>query len=578
MLPISYGEANFENLRRRGSFYLDKTQFIPLSEQVEKFFFIRPRRFGKSLWISILSYYYDINSANKFEELFHDLYIQKHPTKLKNSYLTLYMNFSGIYGRTYEEVQRAFDSSVRFKIKTFLFKYKDFLGESVYDQFSASCETMTSPTMIDFVLQRVENTPHKIYVLIDEYDHFVNTLVSEGKDRFVEQMINRSGFVRSFYEQLKIGSDCGIMDRFFITGVSPIMLDELSSGFNIMSNMTTSLEFNEMLGFTEEEVWSMLDSLPEKCFLRKDKKAVFEDLLYYYNGYKFHPEAQKKLFNSDMVLYFFQSFRVDGRYPEEILDLNVKTDYGKLKGLIVGGGGKEQLKEIIEELTYSKKINFPLVRRFTFENRLKTFELKSLLFFFGLLTITDAPNEFKIPNYVIQKLHWEYLQRYLDENGVEFAVEYFTEAIADMAQRGDVEKLKEITIDFFHNRLSSFDFAGLSEKHIKFFYISYFTFTNLYNVISEREISERKRIDILLEAHPAFYNYVKYNFLIELKYIKKTDTEEIARQKREEAFAQAKEHYEIYKKDFNQFGRELRSMAIIVTHTREVEFIQVCGF
>jgi len=123
MLPISYGEANFENLRRRGSFYLDKTRFIPLAEQVEKFFFIRPRRFGKSLWISILSYYYDINSANKFEELFHDLYIQKHPTKLKNSYLTLYMNFSGIYGRTYEEVQRAFDSSVQNYLHMFLYSY-----------------------------------------------------------------------------------------------------------------------------------------------------------------------------------------------------------------------------------------------------------------------------------------------------------------------------------------------------------------------------------------------------------------------------------------------------------------------
>jgi hypothetical protein len=578
MLPISYGEANFENLRRRGSFYLDKTRFIPLAEKVEKFFFIRPRRFGKSLWISILSYYYDINSTNKFEELFHDLYIQKHPTKLKNSYLTLYMNFSGIYGRTYEEVQRAFDSSVQNYLHMFLYSYKDLLALPKDFSFETFSRDVPASEKVKNTLSIVKKTPYKIYVLIDEYDHFVNTLVSEGKDRFVEQMINRSGFVRSFYEQLKIGSDCGIMDRFFITGVSPIMLDELSSGFNIMSNMSTNLEFNEMLGFTEEEVLSMLDSLPEKCFSRKDKKFVFEDLLYYYNGYKFHPEAQKKLFNSDMVLYFFQSFREGGRYPEEILDLNVKTDYGKLKGLIVGSGGKEQLREIIEELATEKTLQFRLVRRFTFENRLNEDELKSLLYFFGLLTMTDTPNYFKVPNYVIQQLHWEYLQKFLQEKGVEFKIGLFGKAIADMAERGDVEKLKEITIDFFHNRLSSFDFAGLSEKHIKFFYISYFTFTNLYNVISEREITGRKRIDLLLEAHPAFYNYVKYNFIIELKYIKKTDSEEIAKQKREEAISQAKEYYEIYKKDFNQFGRELRSIAIIVTYTREVEFIEVSGF
>ena len=159
-----------------------------------------------------------------------------------------------------------------------------------------------------------------------------------------------------------------------------------------------------------------------------------------------------------------------------------------------------------------------------------------------------------------------------------FDVNLLGRSITDMAERGEVESLQELAIDFFYNKLSSFDFANLSEKHIKFFFVSYFTLSNLYNVISEREIGKRKRIDLLFEAHPAFYNYVKYNFIIELKYIRKSDSQEKAEELRNQAIAQADEYYEIYKRDFNQFGRELRSIALIVYHTKEVEFIKRKGF
>ncbi len=578
MLLIAYGEANFENLRKDHFFYMDKTQFIPLLEQKKKFFFIRPRRFGKSLLISLLMSYYDINKADIFDTLFDGLYIKEHPTEYRNSYLILKLDFSGMNTNSKEELQQEFDCRVRLETERFVHAYQRYFLNFDYESFLQKIEFASASDIIKFVKLLAQKNTLKIYTFIDEYDHFANKLASLGREAFIKDIISETGFVREFYEQLKIGSGEGIFERFFITGVSPIMLDELASGFNIMDNLTTHPAFNEMLGFTEEEVRGMLDLLPDSHYTYKTKDEVFKDLLYYYDGYRFSSGAKQTVFNSDMILYFFQYFSEYAKYPEEILDLNVKTDYGKLRGLIIGSSGKEQLKEIIEELNMNNQLNFPLVRRFTFENRLKPFELKSLLYFFGLLTMTEKPNHFAIPNYVIQRLHWEYLQKFLEETGVDLDVNLLSKTITDMAERGDVESFRELAIDFFHNKLSSFDFDRLTEKHIKIFYLSQFTLSNIYNVISEREIGERKRIDLLFEAHPAFYNYVKYNFIVELKYIKKSHGKKEAEEIRNKAIAQADEYYEIYNKDFNQFGRELRSMALIVHHTKEVELILRKGF
>ncbi|MCP5499067.1 MAG: AAA family ATPase [Leptospiraceae bacterium] len=399
----------------------------------------------------------------------------------------------------------------------------------------------------------------------------------EGKEAFVRDIISETGYVRNFYEQMKIASGEGVFERFFITGVSPIMLDELASGFNIMSNMTGHPQFNEMLGFTAEEVRGILDKVPLERFAKKSKEEVFLDMTTFYNGYLFSEEAHKKVFNSDMVLYFLQYFH-DVGYPKEILDFNVKTDYSKLKGLIVGSSGKENLKRILEEINTQEYLTFQLVQRFTFENRLKDYELKSLLFFFGLLTMTNIPNRFVVPNQVIKTLHWEYFQNFLEENGVDFDVSALHNCIAEMSESGKVEGLKNLAIDFFQNKLSNFDFSAMTEKHIKFMFISYFTLSKLYSIISERELPGGKRIDLLFEAHPAYYHYVMHNFIMEFKYIYKKDSPSEARAKREAAISQAKEYYETYKRDFKQFGRELHSMALIVTHDKQVEFVEVAGF
>ncbi len=578
MLKIAYGEASFDNLRSGGAVYVDKTHYIPLLENHKKFFFIRPRRFGKSLWVSVLQAYYDIAKKDKFDRLFDGLYIQKNPTEYKSTYLILKLDFSGISTENEESLRKSFSHRVRSEIYRFLRNYKEYYSEGLFSKFEAKMENMLPSEMILDLRNETALTDKKLYVFIDEYDHFANKLASEGRETFIRDIMSRSGFVREFYEQMKIASGEGVIERFFITGVSPIMLDELSSGFNILSDMTTDARFNEMLGFTNEEVKSLMNRISEERYRDKSREDVLQDMIHYYNGYRFSDEASVKVFNSDMVLYFLEKFS-GSAYPKDLLDENVKTDYSKLRGLIVGTGGKDKLQSIIEEINLNNSLELSLVKRFNFTQRFSDNELKSLLFYLGLLTFSDSPNQFSIPNHVIRTLYWEYLRRFLEESlTIELDVRLLNRAVNGMAVSGDPSALKEMAVDFFQKKLSSYDYTHFSEKHVKFLFICYFTLSQLYNIISERELPERKRIDLLFEAHPAYYHYVKYNFIIEFKYIRKEDSPSEAAAKREQAVKQAAEYYEIYRRDFKQFGRELRSAALIVSHTKDVELIEVGGF
>lgn len=285
MLKIAYGEASFDNLRSDGSVYIDKTHFIPLMENHKKFFFIRPRRFGKSLLISVLQAYYDLAKKDKFDNLFDGLYIQNNPTNYKNSYLILKFDFSGISTENGTSLRKDFYYRVRSTCESFIYKYQQFFQDGLYKKLESKEDDFSAAACIQFIRVEVEHTGQKLYVLIDEYDHFANKLASEGREKFIRNIMSSTGFVREFYEQLKIASGEGVIERFFITGVSPIMLDELSSGFNITSDMTTDLEFNELLGFTEEEVENLLKLIPDERFQPKSREEVFSDLIYYYNGY-----------------------------------------------------------------------------------------------------------------------------------------------------------------------------------------------------------------------------------------------------------------------------------------------------
>lgn len=417
MLTFGYGEASFENLINRGDYYCDKTYFLPELEKHQKFFFIRPRRFGKSLWVSVLEYYYDVHHRDKFNKLFQELYIGKNPSQYKNSYLILRFDFSGINTETEESLRLAITRMVLTKVESFGYKYKDYFDKYRYETFTQRLkETNLEPShLIRLVIELAKNLTQKVYVLIDEYDHYINNLISLGLEEFAKRLLTRSGYIRTFFEALKTGNAEGVFERFFITGVSPLMLDELSSGFNVMTDMTKEQTFSEMMGFTEKEVRDLLLKLPKDCFQKKNIDIVYQDMVHLYNGYKFTEEGKTRIFNSDMVIYFAEKLYYNKTYPRDLLDYNVKTDYTKMRGLIIGVSGKELLQKIIEELVINTKIKVFFINRFTFEKRFEEHELKSLLFFLGLLTFSDDDSYLEIPNQMIRILFWEYFKKFLEE-------------------------------------------------------------------------------------------------------------------------------------------------------------------
>ncbi|MDR1341951.1 MAG: AAA family ATPase, partial [Prevotellaceae bacterium] len=339
---LPYGSSNFEKIITENYAYVDKTRFI---EQLEKEtnpyqFFIRPRKFGKSLFYSLLSHYYDANRADSFERLFGELYIGQHPTPKRSSYLIMQFNFSGIDTSKEEGFMVSFNRNIQLSVVMFIryyrnfFKNADTLVQQIYDGNQGI-------SAVQIACNEAALAGKKIFVLIDEYDHFANDLIAMGKysgSEFYRAVVRANGVVRDFYETLKI-STSGALGRIFITGISPVMLNDLTSGFNIANNLTLEPAYNEMMGFTQEEV----NDLMVKTGV--DTALVRVDMEMYYNGYLFNRNGGNKVYNPSMILYFFDQLLRNGA-SEDIIDSNMKTDYGRLQQLVQNGMNRQRLLEI----------------------------------------------------------------------------------------------------------------------------------------------------------------------------------------------------------------------------------------
>ena len=324
MKKIIYGESNFRKIKVNNDyFYIDKTDYIEKLENISESFliFLRPRRFGKSLFISTLQYYYDENAKDAFEALFHDTYIGQHPTPLKNSFRILFFEFSGI--NTDQSVEEIFQQFT-FKIRISLSRY---FKEYGYDKESLEkLENINRPaSLMEYFFEITKND--KIYLLIDEYDHFANAILAHSMDDFLN-IVGKGGFVRSFYEVLKSATQTGTLQKMFITGVTPITLDSLSSGFNIASNISHDKPFNALAGFTQNEVtYALENSIFQKC-PDIDQDELLEKIKTWYNGYLFNLEAKERIYNATLVNYFISKYNYDKcAMPIKMLDVNVASDY-----------------------------------------------------------------------------------------------------------------------------------------------------------------------------------------------------------------------------------------------------------
>ena len=408
MINILYGESDFKTLIVDEVFYQDRTKYIEILEKWSSRYpvFLRPRRFGKSLFVSLLQYYYGVEYKAEFSTLFGNLYIGQQPTKLANTYMVLRLEFSGIDTMTHESTYQGFLINVREGVRPFL---------GMYSQFFSSEEKRTilseqSPEAIIkalFAIAKTNQIPHKIYVLIDEYDHFANELLSFDLQRFKDD-VSQNGFVRKFYESLKKSANEGVIGRIFITGVSPITLDSLTSGFNIGDNISTNPLFHDMMGFTHQEVENLLRGvgIPEAKI-----PNMMSDLAEWYDGYVFAVEDKKPLFNPDMMLYFIKEYGILGQYPEVMLDMNVVSDYQKIRNIFKIGGTEKSRYKLLEQLVENGYIDFTLTRLYNLSLAFSKNDFLSLLFYMGMLSFKEKTRtgwRCEIPNYVIRKLYFEY--------------------------------------------------------------------------------------------------------------------------------------------------------------------------
>ena len=401
MQKLSNGVANYEDLIKENRIYVDKTNYIEKMEQLpdKTLMFLRPRKFGKTLFTSTLECYYDKNKENKFDELFKNTYIGKNPTKNKNRYCILRFNFSGISTETLEETRKGFNREVASSIELFVGKYKMDFFVNRNDEAEGILDNLFKA----FLLQKPND---KIYVIIDEYDHFANELLGFRTDEF-KNLLAKNGKIRKWYEILKKGTET-VVDRIFITGVAPITLDSTTSGFNIARDITKNIEFNDMLGFSTEDVKYIMTQIE---IPKEKQKELLPIMKINYDGYVFSDMIREnienyKLYNSNMTLYFLTLYQEQHRVPEELVDINILSDYSKIEAFMDLCQSMNKL-ELLEKIVSGEDIESTLTEKFNVEIEFGEKELISLLFYLGYLTIKEkgfSKCKFQIPNDVIREI------------------------------------------------------------------------------------------------------------------------------------------------------------------------------
>ncbi len=530
MKKLPYGISNYEELIEDNYYYVDKTQYIEQLEGLaeKRIMFLRPRKFGKTLFTSMIENYYDLKKTDKFEELYKDTYIGKHPTKFKNSYHILRFNFSGIDTTNVETTIKGFKSKVSASIKVFVEKY----GLDFYVNREAEAEDILDNLFKAFYIQKAQE---KIYVIIDEYDHFANELLGFNTNQF-KDLVSKNGKVRKWYEILKEGTET-VVDRIFITGVAPITLDSLTSGFNIGSDITMDEKFNEMLGFTEAE----LQTLMENQMISKEKQAeILPIMKENYDGYKFSLYAQEKIYNSNMCLYFLKDYVRLGRIPERLVDMNIASDYSKIGKMLDLCKG-ENREEIIEKTVSGEGILADIVEKFNPAIEFGETELVSMLYYLGYLTISEeklGKAELIIPNKVMKEIYSEYFMNILnEETDMKIENREYNEILQETALEGRIDKIVEILQRYLKN-LSNRDYQRFDEKYVKLIFYCIAMNLKIYTVKSELEV-EREYPDIVLIPRDKSKGYQA--IMVEFKYLKKSEENKV-----EEKQKEAKEQIERY--------------------------------
>ncbi|WP_343412138.1 AAA family ATPase [Candidatus Amarolinea dominans] len=526
MLKFPYGISDFYKVRTGGYVYVDRTDRIALVEEAgDQLIFLRPRRFGKSLWLSTLENYYDVAKAGEFVQLFGDLAIGRNPTPRHNSYFILRWDFSLISAQGgIAEIGQALHNHINMTIKNFGLRYQAWLN--------APLEPHPTDGIASFqaLLGLVRQTPYRLYLLIDEYDNFANEVLMshavEGADRY-KALLYGEGLLKTVFKAVKgAGSGMGL-DRAFTTGVAPIVLSDLSSGYNVAEDLSLLPDYYDLCGFHEAEVAALLEQVGQTCDLSPARITEALALLRtFYNGYRFGMRATALIYNPTLTLYFLKALQRECEAPRELLDSNLAMDRGKIAYIAALPHGAPVLAAILNPDTPP---TIPrLAQRFGVEDVLtqvkdETF-MVSLLYYFGVLTLERITEEgklaFRIPNLVARKLYVEQLRdRLLPEFGERAAMRAAVEAVY---YHGDLQPLCDFIETRYFRVLDNRDYRWANELTVKMAFLT-LLFDDLFYITDSEPALERSYADMTLIVRPDMRKYTLQDALLEFKYIPLSD-------------------------------------------------------
>ncbi len=536
---LPYGMMNFADIRLDNYYYVDKTSFIPVIEQSDRFFFfIRPRRFGKSLTLNMLQHYYDVRTRDKFDALFGDLYIGKHPTRDRNSYLVLYLNFSGISGELHN-YRQGLDAHCNTSFDYFCDIYAEYLPKGIKEVLN---EKAGAVEQLDYLYHQCELAGQQIYLFIDEYDHFTNAILSDAESihRYTEET-HKEGYLRAFFNRVKAGTYSSIK-RCFITGVSPVTMDDLTSGFNIGTNYSLTPKFNAMMGFTEDEVREMLTYYSTKAPFHHTVDELIELMKPWYDNYCFAQECydQPTLYNSNMVLYFVKNY-IDnnGKAPRNMIESNIRIDYEKLRMLIRKDKEFAHDASIIQTLVSQGYITGELKDGFPAANIVDSDNFVSLLYYFGMLTVNGTykgKTKLIIPNQVVREQLYTYLLNTYNEADLSFNNHEKDELSSALAYDGAWQSYFDYIADCLKRYASQRD-KQKGESFVHGFTLAMTAQNRFYRPISEAD-TQSGYVDIFLSPMLEIYPDMSHSYIIELKYARYKDPESRVEELRAEAIAQ----------------------------------------
>ena len=536
---IPYGMQNFEDIMDRDCYYVDKTSFIEdIEDSHMYFFFIRPRRFGKSLTISMLENYYDINKADKFESLFGKLYIGQNPTPEHNRYLIIHLNFAIVVG-SLDDYKTGMDDYCRTQFNFFADVYSHLLPP---DTKTGLREQKDAVNQLNYLCTQCEKAGQKIYLFIDEYDHFTNQILAnrQHETRYRSQT-HGEGYLRKFFDTVKGAAEKNL-GRVFVTGVSPVTMDDLTSGFNIGTNYSLNPQFNEMTGFTEEEVREMLEYYAGVLPFNHTVDELIKAIKPWYDNYCFAVRSYGKttMYNSVMVLNFLSNY-IDNDYdmPDRMIETNIRIDYDKIRMLIRHDRDFFDDASIIQDLVTKGFVTGNLVENFPAERINDPDNFLSLLFYFGMVTIDgecDGGTKFIIPNEVVRDQMYTYLLDTYKENDLTYESYNKNKLESQMAYHGDYKPYFEYIADCL-KRFSSQRDKQKGEAFVHGFTLAMTSQCRFYRPISELD-NDGGYADIFLLPLRDIYKDMTDSYIVELKYCKSTTADDRLAQLSSDAEAQ----------------------------------------